>query len=239
MTLALSFDTIDSVKRIFKSQKMILEIKAEVRKILGRKNNRLRRAGIIPAVLYGHGKAAVNLSVNGRDFLNIFKKAGEASLVELVLNGQKTNVLIRDLARDPLSGEIIHIDFFAVRMDEKIKAKVSLIFVGESPAIKNDGGVLVRALQEVEIEALPKDLLKEIAVDISFLQTFEDKILVKDIIVGGSVKILADAEAVVVLVAPPRSDEEMAGLEGKTEIAPEEVKVAGEAKKTEDIPAEE
>jgi len=218
---------------------MTFEIKAEPRELVGKKVNSLRRSGMIPAVLYGHGKKAANLSVDAKDFLTIFKKAGETSLVELILGGKKLNVLIHDLARDPLTEKVIHIDFFEVRMDEKIKTKIPLVFVGESLAIKSDGGVLVRALQEVEIEALPKDLPKEITVDISSLNTFEDKLLVKDIVVGGSVKILADIDEVVALVAPPRSDKEMEGLEGKTVEAPEEVKVVGEEKKAEEAATEE
>jgi large subunit ribosomal protein L25 len=214
----------------------MFEIKAEIREIVGKKVNSLRRSGIIPAILYGHGKKPVNLSVNAKDFSAIFKKAGETSLVELVVGGKKHNVLVHDLARNPLTDETIHIDFFEVRMDEKIKTKVPLVFVGESLAIKSDGGVLVRALQEVEIEALPKDLPKEIVIDISPLKTFEDKLLIKNIVMAGSIKILAGQDDVVALVAPPRSDKEMEDLEGKAEVAaPEEIKVAGEEKKAEEV----
>jgi len=218
----------------------MFEIKAETREITGKKVNSLRQKGIIPAVLYGHEKKPVNLSVAAKDFLAVFKKAGETSLVELIVDGKKRNVLVHDLARNPLTEEVIHVDFFEVRMDEKIKTKVPLVFVGESMAIKSDGGVLVRALQEVEIEALPKDLPKEIIIDISPLKTFENKLLVKDIAVAGSIKILAGLDDVVALVAPPRSDKEMEDLEGKAEVAaPEEIKVAGEEKKGEESLAEE
>jgi len=218
---------------------MTFEIKAEAREITGKKVNSLRRSGIIPAVLYGHGKKPTNLSVEARAFLNIFKKVGETSLVDLSLDGKKRNVLIRDLAKNPLTGEIIHIDFFEVRMDEKIKAKVPVVFVGESVAVKADGGILVKALQEVEIEALPKDLPKEILVDISSLKTFEDKILVKDLALGSNIKILADSEETIILVVPPRSDKEMESLEGKPAEAPPEVKVVGEEEKEKEAPSAE
>ncbi len=218
----------------------MLELKAEAREIMGRKTNSLRRAGFIPAILYGHGKKPVNLTVSAKDFSTVFKKAGETSLVELVVDGKKHNVLVHDLARNPLTAETIHIDFFEVRMDEKIKTKVPLVFIGESLAIKSDGGVLVRALQEVEIEALPKDLPKEIIIDISALKTFEDKLLVKNIAVDDGIKILAGLDDVVALVAPPRSDKEMEDLESKAEVAaPEEIKVAGEEKKVEEAVVEE
>jgi len=216
----------------------MFEIKAEIREIMGKKVNSLRRSGFIPAILYGHGKKPVNLTVSSKEFSTVFKKAGETSLVELVVDGKKHNVLVHDLACNPLTEETIHVDFFEVRMDEKIKTKVPLVFTGESMAIKSDGGVLVRALQEVEIEALPKDLPKEIVIDISSLKTFEDKILVKNIVVIGSIKILAGQDDVVALVAPPRSDKEMEDLEGKTAEAavPEEIKIAGEEKKAEETP---
>ena len=116
-------------------------------------------------------------------------------------------------------------------MDEKIKAKVPFIFIGESPAVKADGGILVRAMQEVEIEALPQDLPKEIKVDISPLRTFEDKIHVKDLVLGGGIKDLAGLDETVALVAPPRSEKELAELETKPVETVGEVKVAGEEEK--------
>jgi len=219
---------------------MTLELNAQAREITGKKVSQLRKSGLIPAVLYGRGKKPVNLTVNAKDFLTVFKKVGETSLVELIIGGKKHNVLVHDLAQNPLTEETIHIDFFEVRMDEKIKAKVPLVFVGESLAVKSDGGVLVRALQEVEIEALPRDLPKEIVIDISILKTFEDKFLVKDISVIGSIKILAGLDDVVALVAPPRSDKEMEDLDSKAAVdAPEEIKVAGEEKKAEEAVVEE
>lgn len=209
----------------------MLELKAESRTALGRKTNSLRRSGFIPAVLYGHAKKPTSVEVSTKDFDKIFKSAGETSLVSLILGGHKHNVFIHDMARDPLSGQIIHVDFFEVRMDEKIKSKVPFIFVGESSAVKADGGVLVRALQEVEIEALPQDLPKEISVDISSLKTFEDKIRVQDLSLGDKIKILTHLDETIALVAPPRSDKEIADLETKPVDTAAEVKVVGEEEK--------
>lgn len=210
----------------------MLELKAEPRTILGKKVNSLRKTGSIPAVLYGHGKQSVPVAISAKEFDKIFKQAGETTLLSLALGGQKRNVFIHDLAKDPLTGQIIHVDFFEVKMDEKIKAKVPFIFVGESPAVKADGGVLVRAMQEIEIEALPQDLPKEIEVDISSLKTFEDKIRVVNLSLKGSVKVLTNLDETVALVAPPRSDKELADLETKpTETAAAEVKVVGEEEK--------
>ncbi|TSC53501.1 MAG: large subunit ribosomal protein L25 [Parcubacteria group bacterium LiPW_39] len=184
-----------------------------------------------PAVLYGHGIKSVNLSLNSQEFNRAFKEAGETSLLGLVIDGKKHNVLIHDLARDPLSGAILHVDFFEVKMDEKIKTKVPLVFIGDSPAVKTEGGVLIKALQEVELEALPQDLPKEIEVDISGLKAFEDKVRVKDLKVSGSAKILLDPEDMVAAVVPPRSDKELEELGQKPVEEVGEVKVVGEEEK--------
>lgn len=205
----------------------MLEFKAQPREIMGRKTNRLRRAGQIPAVLYGHGKANRNLMVEEKEFNKLLKEVGETTLISLKAGEKKYNVLIHDLSRDVLTDKVDHIDFYEVRMDEKIKTHVSLVFVGESMAVKSESGILVRSLQEIEIEALPQDLPKEIKVDISVLNTFEDKIHVSDLAVGPNVKILANLEEMVASVMPPRSEEELKELETKPEEKIEEVQVAG------------
>ena len=210
----------------------MLELKAELRTILGKKVSSLRQTGFIPAVLYGHAKKPVSVTVSANEFDKVFKQAGETTLLSLNVDGQKRNVFIHDLEKNYLNGQIIHVDFFEVRMDEKIKAKVPFVFVGESPAVKADGGILVRAMHEIEIEALPQDLPKEISVDISSLKTFEDKIRVEDLALAGDIKILTNSDETIVLVAPPRSDKEIADLEAKpAEGAVEEVKVVGEEEK--------
>lgn len=209
----------------------MLELKAESRIILGKKVSSLRRTGFIPAVLYGHGKQSAPVAISAKEFDKIFKQAGETTLLSLVLGGQKRNVFIHDLAKDPISGQIIHVDFFEVKMDEKIKAKVPFVFIGESSAVKADGGVLVRAMQEIEVEALPQDLPKEIEVDITPLKTFEDKIRVVNLSLGSGIKILTSQDETIALVAPPRSDKELADLEAKPAETVAEVKVVGEEEK--------
>lgn len=209
----------------------MLELKADLRTILGKKVSGLRKTGFIPAILYGHGKKPTAVTVVAKEFDKIFKQAGETTLLSLVVDGKKHNVFVHDLEKDSLSGRIIHIDFFEVKMDERIKVKVPFVFIGESQAVKADNGVLVRAMQEVEIEALPQDLPKEIAVDISFLKTFEDKIRVEDLALGNNIKILTNSGEMIALVSPPRSDKEIAELETKPVEAAAEVKIVGEEEK--------
>lgn len=209
----------------------MLELTVQAREITGKKVRQLRNAGETPAVLYGHNIKPLNLSVSAADFNKIFDEAGETSLVTLTLAGKKHNVLIHDFERDPLSGDILHVDFYEVKMDEKIKTKVQLKFVGESAAVKQENGILIHALSEVEVEALPQDLPKEILTDISSLAVFGDKIKISDLKVSSGVKILAQEEEIVATVVPPRSDKELADLEEKPQEEVGEIKVVGEEKK--------
>jgi len=209
----------------------MLELKAQPRKELGKKTNKHRKAGLMPAVIYGHGIKSQPIFVPASDFLKAYKQTGESALLVLELDGKKNNVLIHDTVKDPISESIIHADFYQVRMDEKIKTQVQLVFIGESDAVKSEAGVLVKNIQEVEVEALPKDLPHHIDVDISGLRTFQDRILIKDLSVADGVKITADSEEIVASVMPPRSEEELAALEQKAEVSPEEVKVVGEEEK--------
>ena len=170
----------------------------------------------MPAVLYRKGKENVNLQLNYSDFEKTFKQAGESTLIKLKIEDQsdvvqkkEKNVLVADVARDPVTDKFIHVDFYEVKMDEKLKAAVPLEFIGESLAVKTEAGTLVKNLQEIEVRALPADLLHHIEVDISLLATFEDKIFVKDLKVSKAVEILAEPEEVVALVVPPRKEEEV------------------------------
>lgn len=208
----------------------MLELKAMPRHERGKKINKQRKAGQTPAVIYGHGVSSQPLYVPAQEFEKAYKEAGESTLLTLEIEGKKRNVLIHDIVRDPLNDKILHVDFFQVKMDEKIKTKVPLAFVGEAPIVKAEGGVLVKNIQEVEIEALPHDLPRQIEVDISALATFEDHVFVKDLQVASGVKILTNPEEIVASVIPPRSEKELAALEEKVEEKMEEVKVVGEEK---------
>jgi large subunit ribosomal protein L25 len=186
---------------------------------MGRKNYVLRHEGRIPAVVYGSGTEPMNIEVVHNEFAKAFRTAGESSLVELSIDGAESlHVLIQDAQTDPLRGEYIHADFRAVDMTKKIEAEVKLAFVGDSPAVKGLGGTLMHPMDEIRIRALPKDLMSHIDVDISRLATFDDQILVKDLVVPAGVEVLEDMDATVALVAAPRSEEELAELDKAVEI---------------------
>ena len=210
----------------------MVSIKAEKREIQGKNTRHLREKGKIPAVIYGAGKENVLLELELKDFERVFRQAGESSLVELEIGSDKRNVLIHEVARDPIKDKPLHIDFLEVRMDKPIKAEVALEYIGESPAVKNFGGILVKVAHKIEIEALPKDLPHEIKVDISKLVNLEDKLTVRDLKLPSGVKALTELEEIIVIVEAPRTEEE---LKAEEETAPalalDQIEVTGGKKK--------
>jgi len=218
-----------------------LELKSEKRTLLGKRVKSLRRRGIIPAVVYGGKEGSVPIELDLKEFSKVFKTAGETTLIKLLIDdpafakasaGKEKfkNVLIHDISRDPITEEMNHVDFYEVKMDEKITTKVPLIFIGDAPAVIDLGGVLVKAMQELEVRALPADLPHQIEIDISQLKTFDDNILVKDIKLLKNVEILEHLETSVATVTPPRSEAELETLKGEVEEKVEEVKVEAEEK---------
>jgi len=201
----------------------MLEINAKIRETLGKKVKTLRKEGIIPAVLYGEKVKSTPLEIDYNEFEKVYKEAGESTIVKLKTRKEGKNVLIYDVSKDPVTDKFTHIDFYAVRMDKLITTEVPLVFEGESLVVETEDGVLVKNITEVEVEALPTDLPREIKVDISTLRTFDDLIHIKDLKVSEGVKILAEPEEMIVSVIPPRSEEELAALEEKVEEKVEEV----------------
>lgn len=190
----------------------MLTIDAKIRELKGRKTEELRREGMIPAVLYGPGVENKDLTVTGKEFANLFRQAGKSSLVGLRVENEAKNfmVLINDLSVDPVSGKTIHIDFYQPDLKKEIEADVPLVFVGESPAVKDLGGTLIKNFDEIAVKALPADLPREIKVDISVLKNFDDAIAVKDLTVAGKVELLKNPEEIVALAAEAQKiDEEL------------------------------
>lgn len=180
---------------------------AAKRKVVGRKVKHLRSDGFIPANLYGKKIKSEAIQVNEKEFLPIFAKAGETSLIELIVDGNKRPVLIHNVQYHPVSNLPLHIDFFQVDLKEKVSAKVNLAFTGEAKAVKDKVGVLLTILSDVEVEALPADLPEKIEVDVSKLSEVGSSIKVVDLQISDKIKILASADAEVVKVAPLISKE--------------------------------
>ena len=207
-------------------------LSAQKRVHMGRKNYHVRNVGVIPAVVYGAGMVPLNIQVVHNEFAKVLKTAGESTIVELSVDGGNAlHVLIQATQTDPLRDDFTHVDFRAVDMTKKIEAEVKLHFVGESPAVKGLGGTLVKPMDEVRIKALPADLLSFIEVDISKLATFDDAIKVKDLSISKAVEVLEDENAVVALVAAPRSDAEMDELTKKVVVDVTAIEKVEKAKK--------
>lgn len=177
-----------------------------------------RKAGLVPAVLYGHGSEGELLWVDYLAFKKTYKEAGQSSLLEIKREGEKSvNAIIHDVQFDPLSSRFTHIDFYQVRMDEELETHVPVEFIGEAPAVRELGGILVKTLEEVLVKCLPKDLPHALSIDLAALKTFDDRIQLSDIILPKGVTLLGEAETTLALVEAPRTDAQMAALDEKVE----------------------
>ncbi len=184
-----------------------MDLAVKPREIFGKKVRALRRDGLVPAELYGHGIKNLHLAVGAKELDKVAKEAGTTTVVTLVLNTEKHSALIHDISRNYLTGTIDHIDFYQVRMDEKLTAKVLLEFVGESPAVKAFGAIINKSMSEIEVEALPQNLPHNLVVDLSTLDELNKSIYVRDIVVPKGVEILVDMETAVATATPPVEEE--------------------------------
>ena len=203
------------------------QLAAEVRHETGKgANNRLRRSGYIPAVVYGASKENVNLKVEERIVSRLMRQGGMNRLLTLKVDGEEKAVLMQDVQVHPVRGTLQHIDFLEVRLDEKVNVTVPVQVIGDAPGVL-EGGVLAQALWELEVSCLPTEIPEVLEVDISGLG-IGDTLLVKDIQAPEGVEILTDPEeAVVSIVAPQAADEVDEAVEG--EEAAEGAEEAGEA----------
>jgi len=192
-----------------------IELVAEKRSASGKKNKLLRAAGKVPAVVYGHGVASEPLELESKTIERIYRSAGGNKIVALkVGEGKARNVLIHDVQHSSVRGEITHVDFYVVRMDEVLTAEVPVHFVGESNAVFQDEGTLVKGMEMVEVECLPGDLPESIEADIAVLDDFDKTITLADLTLPKGVKFVEeDLTMLVAKVEPPRSDAEMAELD--------------------------
>ncbi|OQX70959.1 hypothetical protein B6D52_03030 [Candidatus Parcubacteria bacterium 4484_255] len=212
----------------------MLELKASVREIKGRKTKDLRKRNIIPAVVYGHELESLSIQVLLSDFEKVLKQTGESSLINLKIEGQNNKkVLIHAIQYHPLTNEVNHIDFYQIKEGEKIIVEIGLKFVGTSRAVKDFNGVLIHELDKIEAECLPKDLIGSIEVDLSKLAKLNDVIRISDLEIPENIKILSDVESSVVSVKAPKIMEEEE-KEEKKEGEEEEVPISDSEGEKED-----
>ncbi|HKG57256.1 MAG TPA: 50S ribosomal protein L25 [Candidatus Limnocylindrales bacterium] len=184
---------------------------AEPRETTGKAVAKLRRDGKIPAVVYGHGVDSSNVTVDAHEFELLRKHLGANALVDLSVAGDKSSpVLVHDVQVHPVNRRPLHIDLFLVRMTEELTVEVPLHSIGESDAIRNLGGTLFRAIDEVRIRALPDHLPDRIEYSIESLNDFETAIHVRDLPIPADATLLTDPDELVARVFPPRVEEAVA-----------------------------
>jgi large subunit ribosomal protein L25 len=214
-----------------------LELEALKREVTGKKVRFLRRQGFTPANVYGRGIDSIALQVDTKSLKQMLAHAGGTDLISLKVGPTKkpVKVLLRDVQKNPLSDEMFHVEFYQVKMDEKIRVDVPLEFVGEAPVLKHKNVALLRVLDFLHIEALPDDLPHSIEVDISVLEENDQAIHVKDLELPKGVELHTDPEEMVIKVAEAKKVVE---VEAPVAEATEGVEVAGEKKEGEEAAEE-
>ena len=183
-----------------------LELRCQARMTRGKQVKRLRAEGWIPAVVYGADMPTKSIQVQERSLFTTLKEAGSTTLINLFVEDESEPhiVLAREIQRDIITGQLVHVDFYQVRLTEMVKTMPRLEFLGESPLAKQGDAVLIYGMTEIEVECLPTDLINSIPVDVSVLERMDDNILVSDLPVPPGVTVLADPGDVVASVVPTR-----------------------------------
>lgn len=167
-----------------------------------------REQGFIPAELYGREVENLHLSLPRKEFLRALKEGGGTTIITLEVDGKKFPVLIHEVQKDFVSGEVLHVDLYQVQRGQKIKTHVPIELEGEAPAVKAFGGVLIKSLNELEVEALPEDLPHQFVLNVESLDELDKSLHVKDLHIPKGVEVHMDPENVIVSVAAPKEEEE-------------------------------
>jgi large subunit ribosomal protein L25 len=186
----------------------MLTLKAEIRDTAV-SPEQIRTNGNIPAVFYGKKEASTPISISRKDFLKVWEEAGESSVITLETpNGSKES-LIHDVDIDPVSGAPRHADFYVFEKGHKVTVELPIEFEGVSPAIKELGGVLVKVLHTLEVEAMPKDLPHNITIDLTTLIEIGDQVIAKNISLPQGVTLITQPEEVLALISAAREEVEV------------------------------
>ncbi|MBN2116403.1 MAG: 50S ribosomal protein L25 [Anaerolineales bacterium] len=217
-------------------------LKAERRDVVGKQVKAMRRAGKLPAVIYGRHTEPINVSLDAHSASLVLGRLTSSSLVTIALEGEEYPALVREKQRDFIKNRLLHVDFLAVSLTESIRATVSLTFVGVSTAVKDFNAVLVKNLESLEVECLPTDLPERIDVDITALERPGEGLRVRDIVASDKIRVLDDPETMVVVATFAKVEEEAAAAPSE-EVAvtptPAEPEMAVERGKKEEGEGEE
>jgi large subunit ribosomal protein L25 len=212
---------------------MVITLKATARTAEENLTN-IRKGGSVPAVVYGAGRETASISVPLKEFKQVLKEAGESGTIVLELPNGKATVLVHDLVNHPVTGVPEHVDFLAIDVTKPIEVNLPIEFTGIAPAEKNALGVLVKAMHELPVKGLSKDIPHSIVVDLGSLAELGSHIAVKDISLPSGVTAMADETAIVANISSIKEEKEEV-----TAIDFESIEVTQKGKKEEEAPATE
>jgi large subunit ribosomal protein L25 len=210
-----------------------MQLNASTRQLIGKRARRLRRDGKLPAVVYGHGGQPTALTLDKLEFQKVFVKSGRTHLVDLVVDTDRTEkVLVREIQTHPRSIGPIHVDFYQVNLEEKIRVEVPVHLTGESAAVKRGDADVLQPIHALEVECLPTDIPEGFEVDLTPLAEIDAEFRVSELTVPKAVTVLADPDELVVKIVHKREmkvEEELPAAEaavaaegeGAAEGAPE------------------
>ena len=182
-------------------------LKATKREVVGKQVKAMRREGKIPAVIYGRHTEPINVSLEAHSATLALAKLTSSSIVTIDVDGKEYPALVREKQRDFIKNRLLHVDFLAVSLTEKLRATVSLHFFGVSIAVKDYGAVMVHNLEQFHVECLPADLPEHIEVDIAQLARVGDAIRVRDVVVSDKIRVLENPDTVVAVASAPKVEE--------------------------------
>ena len=209
-----------------------LELSAQPRTVQGKQVKQLRQEGWVPGVMYGHSFEPMSLQFEERKLGRLLAHVSGSQLISIQVADQKEPemALLRDVQRDVIKGTILHVDFYRVRMTERLTAEIPLAIVGESPVLRQHEGILLQGISTIEVECLPGDLVDEIAVDLSDLEEIGQGVYVRDLAIPSGIEVLTDPDEMIVRIVALAEEEvieEM--LEEELELGVEEIEVITEA----------
>jgi large subunit ribosomal protein L25 len=209
-------------------------LKASKRDVAGKQVKALRRAGFLPAVIYGRHVEPLSISLDAHDASLILAKLTSSSLVTIDLDGTQYPTLVRERQRNYVKGNLLHVDFLAVDLTEELRAQVRVEITGISPAVKDFNAVLVTNITTLDVECLPTDLPERFVVDISTLRQVGDGIRVGDLQVPEKVRVLTDPDEMIVVTTFAKAEEEVAPTPAEGAVV-EEPEVIEKGKKEEEV----
>ena len=215
---------------------------AENRSLSGRKVKGLRRQGKIPANIFGKKVKSLSVQVDSLEFTKLFAKVGETALLDLQVNSEKAArpVLVASIQRHPVSNQILHIDFHEVALNEKVTAAIPVELVGEAPAVKDHGGIVVHPISEITVQALPTDLPEKFELDLSILLNIGDAFTLDQLSYDkAKVEVTLDPSTVLVTIQAPKEEVVEVPVAAEIPVAPTEGEAEAEAKVGETKPGAE